>query len=180
MMNDIDYNNRFISYFIKKNFLSDDECDYIIDKGLNTIESYECTSYNKKKNYNFQFDKCDTIFKKISELIHKVNIKYYNFEIQISNSVELYEYKTNDFFDYHMDFYKGIASRRKLTFLILLSDRDDYTGGDLQFLCNTERMLPRVKGTIAIYPSFVLHRVTKVLSGTRYTLGGECLGNPFK
>ena len=68
----------------------------------------------------------------------------------------------------------------RLTFLILLSDKKDYFGGNLEFLSNTETSLPKVKGTIAIYPSFTLHRVTEVTSGIRYTLGGECLGNPFK
>lgn len=176
----ISYNDRFIPYFIKKNFLTKDECDYIFEKKDIENETLECNTYNKKKNYYFNFNFNDPVFKKILNLINKVNNKYYKFEMKISNSVELYKYQKDDFFDYHIDLYKGIASRRKLTFLILLSDHNDYSGGDLQFLSNTERSLPRVKGTIAIYPSFILHRVTKVLHGTRYSLGGECLGEPFK
>lgn len=178
--NEQNYNERFIPYFIKKNFLTKEECDYIIQKGLSESEIDESYIYNRKKNYYFDFEKSDPLFNKISDFVNKVNTKYYKFQMEILKSVELYKYEKNDFFDYHIDLYKGIASRRKLTFLILLSDHNDFSGGDLQFLSNTERSLPRVKGTIAVYPSFILHRVTKVLSGKRYSLGGECLGEPFK
>lgn len=172
--------NKFIPYFIKKNFLTEEECNEIIRRGLDSEEFLETSSYNKKKNRFFEFQNNEVIFKKISDLIYKVNNKYYKYDMEISNAVELYKYETGDFFDYHMDLYKGIASRRKLTFLILLSDPYDYLGGRLHFLSNSETDLPKVRGTIAIYPSFIMHKVTKVESGIRYSLGGECVGEPFR
>ena len=177
---DNELNNRFIPYFYKKNFLTSQECDLIKERMYTLQEVEESNTYINKKNYYFNFDSDDLIFKKISNLIIKVNKKYFSFQITISNSVELYNYKTNDFFDYHMDFYKGDSSRRKLTFLILLSEGKDFEGGDLEFFSNNVGKLPRVKGNIAIYPSFIMHRVTKVTNGERFTLGGECLGNPFR
>lgn len=176
----MNYNNKFIPYFIKKRFLSEEECNYIINKGMESIESIEATLFNRKRNRFFDLDITDPLFIKISDLINKVNSKYYNFDMEISNSVELYTYQSGDFFDYHMDLYKGSASRRKLTFLILLSNGDEYDGGDLEFFSNIVGKLPRVKGTIAIYPSFIMHKVTSLTKGIRYSLGGECLGEPFR
>lgn len=177
---DNELNNRFIPYIYKKNFLTSQECDSIKERIYTLQEVEEVNTYINKKNYYFRFNSDDLIFKKISNLINKVNDKYFSFDITISENVELYYYKKDHFFDYHMDLYKGSSSRRKLTFLILLSDGKDFEGGDLEFFSNNVGKLPRVKGTIAIYPSFIMHRVTKIINGERFTLGGECLGNPFR
>jgi PKHD-type hydroxylase len=60
---------------------------------------------------------------------------------------------------------------RKLSITIQLSNSDDYEGGDLELLYDKEPYkLDRSRGTFLVFPSFMLHRVTPVTRGTRWSL----------
>lgn len=66
---------------------------------------------------------------------------------------------------------------RKLSLSLQLSDPDEYEGGDLQFVdAGTLMTAPREKGSLVIFDSRVMHRVTKVKSGTRKSLVGWVIG----
>ena len=75
-------------------------------------------------------------------------------------------------FGWHSDIGKGThAARRKLTIVIQLSDPAEYDGGTLDLWPDANiAAAPRRRGTAAIFPSFVLHRVTPVTRGTRWSL----------
>jgi len=78
----------------------------------------------------------------------------------------LTNYDDGEFFDWYMDFHSGEISHRKLSVTVQLSDGDSYEGGDLQFVINNRiENVPRRKGTVIVFPSFALHRVTKITSG---------------
>jgi predicted 2-oxoglutarate/Fe(II)-dependent dioxygenase YbiX len=55
---------------------------------------------------------------------------------------------------------------RKITAIFQLTDPDTYEGCDLEF---EHGPMPdiRKRGTLIIFPSFVTHRVTKLISGMR-------------
>jgi PKHD-type hydroxylase len=65
------------------------------------------------------------------------------------------------FYDWHYDF--GPAKpTRKLSISIQLSDSADYDGGDLELMFgNVPTKLDRTRGAFIIFPSFMLHRVTR-------------------
>ena len=47
----------------------------------------------------------------------------------------------------------------------------DNDGGDLELLYGTEpQKLAKARGTFIVFPSFMLHRVTPVTRGTRWSL----------
>jgi predicted 2-oxoglutarate/Fe(II)-dependent dioxygenase YbiX len=71
---------------------------------------------------------------------------------------------------------------RKLSFSLLLSDPDTYTGGNLQFLAEdgTSYFAPRQRGTIVIFDSRTQHRVQKVTKGVRKSLVGWTVGPRFR
>jgi len=74
-------------------------------------------------------------------------------------------------YDWHMDIGPDSIAHRKVSIVVQLSDEKDYTGGDFQI--HTGRgiqALSKEKGMVAIFPSYLLHRVTPVLSGTRKSL----------
>jgi PKHD-type hydroxylase len=64
---------------------------------------------------------------------------------------------------------QGFMPFRKLSVTVQLSDPDEYDGGDLQFWTGGQYPIsgPRGKGNVVIFPSFLLHRVTPVTTGTR-------------
>ena len=64
---------------------------------------------------------------------------------------------------------------------VQLSDEEEYEGGDLQFMINNKIVdAPRKKGTIVIFPSFIMHRVTQITKGTRQSIVGWVSGPPYR
>ena len=61
-----------------------------------------------------------------------------------------------------MDMGIGPDTGRKISFTVQLSDPDDYEGGELEL--NTGKILkpPNARGTVALFPAFIMHRVTPV------------------
>ena len=86
----------------------------------------------------------------------------------------------NGHYDWHIDC-DSSTSFRKISMSIQLSDPNDYEGGELQlFTKKTITTLPKDKGTIIFFPSFLLHRVTPVTKGKRISLVAWITGPQFK
>ncbi|MDB2656544.1 2OG-Fe(II) oxygenase [Crocinitomicaceae bacterium] len=80
-----------------------------------------------------------------------------------------------------MDFGAAEISARKLSVTVQLSDPDEYEGGDLEFMINHKTVkAPRKKGTIVVFPSFIMHRVTPITKGTRQSIVGWVSGPPYR
>ena len=71
---------------------------------------------------------------------------------------------------------------RKLSFVLQLSDPDDYEGGNLQLLDEAGKpyIAPRKRGTIILFDSRTQHRVLKVRKGVRKSLVGWTVGPRWK
>jgi PKHD-type hydroxylase len=71
---------------------------------------------------------------------------------------------------------------RKLSFVIQLSDPDDYEGGNLQLLdeAGNSYIAPRQRGAVILFDSRTQHRVLKVTSGLRRSLVGWTVGPRWK
>ena len=71
---------------------------------------------------------------------------------------------------------------RKLSFSLQLSDPEEYTGGEVQFMSNrgTTFFAPKQRGTLIIFDSRVKHRVRRVRSGMRKSLVGWVVGPRWK
>ena len=85
-------------------------------------------------------------------------------------------------FDWHSDIGAGaLAAKRKLTIVVQLSDPTDYAGGTLNLRPdNSVKEAPRDRGTAILFPSFVLHRVTPVTIGSRWSLTLWAHGPAFR
>jgi PKHD-type hydroxylase len=83
-------------------------------------------------------------------------------------------------FAWHNDYSHGLAEApRKATIIIQLSAPDEYEGGSLQTFGIDVEDLPRERGTILMFPSFVFHRVTPVTQGMRRALVAWIAGPPL-
>lgn len=71
---------------------------------------------------------------------------------------------------------------RKLSFVLQLSDPDEYEGGNLQLLNEAGKsyIAPRKRGTIILFDSRTQHRVLKVKEGVRKSLVGWTVGPRWK
>ena len=122
------------------------------------------------------------IYNKLAGLAIQCNNERFWFDLLgFHQELQLTRYSEGDFFDWHLDFGAGEISARKLSMTIQLSDPDAYEGGDLQFMVNNKVVnAPRGKGTIVIFPSFIMHRVTPITKGTRESIVGWVSGPPYR
>jgi PKHD-type hydroxylase len=116
-------------------------------------------------------------------------------------SIQYTMYKKGDFYGWHNDAglstaYKpqthsnshevltqnfinqSIESVRKLSFVLQLSDPNEYEGGNLQLINEQGKcyIAPRIRGSMILFDSRTQHRVLKVTNGVRKSLVGWCLG----
>ena len=91
-----------------------------------------------------------------------------------------YDSASSGFYDWHTDF-AGIRPLRKISISIQLSRAEDYDGGDLELMYGIQpQQLDRTRGTLIAFPSFMLHRVTPVTRGTRWSLVAWILGTRWR
>ena len=113
--------------------------------------------------------KTNWIFDRIADLAIKANTEMWNFDIwDFQDDLQYTSYYGNGgHYDWHADLGVGI-SNRKLSVVLQLSDPSEYEGGELQMNTGGNIInVPKEKGLICFFPSFVLHRVTPLSSGLR-------------
>ena len=84
--------------------------------------------------------------------------------------MQIGKYEEGGHYNWHMDL-NGANMRgksRKLSFSLLLNDPSEFEGGKLEFDGVTEQP-DQKQGTVIIFPSYAIHRVTPVTSGVRYS-----------
>ena len=74
---------------------------------------------------------------------------------------------------------KNCERVRKLSFIMQLSNPDEYSGGEVQLMRDTGKtfFLPKERGSIIVFDSRTRHRAKAVRSGTRKSLVG-CVSGP--
>lgn len=111
----------------------------------------------------------------------------WNYEISSAQPMQITKYEVGGHFDYHSDGHGSIpindtenkftnGNTRKLSMSLMLND--NYKGGEFQFY--KQPKLKEKRGTMLFFPSFMLHKVNPVESGTRYALVVWFLGKPFR
>ncbi len=123
---------------------------------------------------------------KISLEISAVNANGWRFELSgfVADDMPYlmrYPHAMQSHYDWHVDMGRAYAASRKLAFTIQLTDATDYAGGDLEFHnVEIDAKSLRQKGTLAIFPTYWLHRVKPVTKGTRDTVVGWVHGPSFR
>jgi len=121
------------------------------------------------------------LYEALHVLMQMFNARYYRFKLWGFHEVfQLLEYREGGQFGWHIDVGPPLAAPRKLSFTLQLSDPSDYDGGDLELWGNERHTAPRERGTLIVFPSYTLHRVTPVTRGRRRALVGGAVGEPFR
>jgi PKHD-type hydroxylase len=126
---------------------------------------------------NYHNEDFKDVFAMIERLFHEANAANFGTDINFLPPLQFTEYRgtANGHYDWHVDVFWESTNMfdRKLSMVIMLSDPNEYEGGDLQFDGVTYYPNPaelRKRGTVIVFPSFVRHRVTPVTSGIRKSL----------
>lgn len=84
-------------------------------------------------------------------------------------------------YNWHQDFGGGGYATRKLTLIVQLSNADEYTGCELQYVTNGIWTMPyKQAGDAFMFPSWTPHRVTPIESGVRRSLVVWIAGPPVR
>lgn len=111
----------------------------------------------------------------------------WDFTLHASEPVQHAVYGVNDHYGWHVDTFPQAGTTRKLSATVQLDDGDTYVGGDLQLRhpgTADLSLVPlppsaRARGTVLVFPSFLLHRVTPVTAGQRRSLVAWVRGPRF-
>jgi PKHD-type hydroxylase len=169
------------NYYWFENGFTTQEIDTIVNGSLDyefqkaIIMDEGNTDKFRKSNIKWlPFDsKWEWVIDKIMSQVTEANKTIWNFDLKsIIDNIQYTEYEGNGgHYDWHLDIGPGSISHRKISITIQLSDPEEYVGGDLQIMTGSEyTTVPRGKGTVVIFPSFLLHRVVPLTSGNRKSL----------
>jgi len=124
------------------------------------------------------------VFEKLGHIASSLNAQYYRFDltgfgepIQLTN----YDQSEQGMYGWHVDYGGRINISRKLSLVLQLTDPSQYEGGNLQVTTGGQpQTVRKQRGLVAAFPSYVLHQVTPVTSGSRQSLVAWVSGPPFK
>ena len=174
--------------FFVQNVLSNTECEFLIERGLQTnlqimhsskIVNGKVVSENiiklddnkRKGSYYFEDEMKEPIFTSLTDRILTLinSIKIFN-GIEY-NGIQKYtfnQYDGGDFLNWHKDSHEIINGA---TTTIIIQLNDNYEGGEVMYrLDDTEYSVPKKTGSLFIFDSNMEHNVNVVESGIRYSM----------
>lgn len=183
-------------YYVFPSIISPSKCDEIIHRGLN-LPAQEASigfdndhidnSYRTSTIRWFYGPDNQDIVNLIMHYATLANRESFGFDISVgAHEFQFTEYKSinKGKYDWHHDVWwqNPRAHDRKLSVIIQLSDPSTYEGGDFEMgePCDYSPIKFKPRGSILVIPSFFRHRVTPVISGTRYSLVSWIDGPKFR
>jgi len=112
------------------------------------------------------------LYQKLMNMAVDANDNLWDFDlISADEKIQYTEYLADDegHYTWHQDIGPGMASQRKVSITVQLSESDEYEGGDLELWRggNNTVTAERGAGVTVLFPSYLMHRVTKVTKGKR-------------
>jgi PKHD-type hydroxylase len=108
--------------------------------------------------------------------VQRANRGLFNFDVENFADIQYTEYSAEDegHYDWHhdVDFQTPDMWDRKLSLTVQLSDPSEYMGGEFE-LRDYDGYLPiqsKQKGSVLVFPSYLVHKVNPVLEGKRKSL----------
>ena len=136
----------------------------IVDSSIRSVNRFEIALDDSSNRW---------IFDRIANAVAEANAKYFKFDLLgMIHGIELLQYKAeeNGHYDWHVDIGLEAASTRKISVSIPLTSREEYLGGQLEL--NNGALVKCIdeQGSITMFPSYTLHRVSPVTQGERWVM----------
>lgn len=156
-------------------FLSVDECLSILDKCKTDLTLKPATIMgdvlsDKRKSSVAFVNNIEDIDLRL-KFILKDLIKLKGFDVTGIGSYQFTEYKVGEYYDWHTDSSDTHEMYKNRFCSIVIQLNDDYEGGHLEVKNDSDTIqLERGSGKLCVFYSNMLHRVTPVTNGVRYSL----------
>lgn len=160
---------------VGEGFLTDEECDAIIQVG--------------EKEDPYSFGRCGAKTRELEDGVEElhhikefgklINSMWWDFHINDITRSWMQTYKTDGDYQEHTD--AAYGQSRKFTAVAFLSDDENYSGGELYIktMAGNYRV-PATRGTIVVFPGWLWHWVTPVTRGKRQTINMGFWGPYFR
>lgn len=169
-----------------------DECRKIIEIG-ESLEIKRAVTEGEPEDQDPKYRKSNVswilpapetewLFRKMTDLVLGANERFFGFDLLgFAEGFQFTKYEAPDGeYDLHIDKLNHKIIR-KLSVVLQLTDPSEYEGGDLEIhLGKIPDTMQRGLGNVCFFPSYVMHRVTPVTSGKRYSLVAWLTGPQFK
>jgi predicted 2-oxoglutarate/Fe(II)-dependent dioxygenase YbiX len=116
------------------------------------------------------------IYEKVANAVSVANTLHFDYDIAgITHGIQLIEYSADmpikGHYDWHVDSGNGEPALRKISFTAQLSDPSEYEGCELIINNHAQEMIgTKERGSIHLFPSYMLHKVAPITRGVRYAL----------
>ena len=169
-------------YYYFTSAITDEFCDLIVAAGKEKTQENAIinTSGEEDKDYRrgkVAWLKDAWIESMLGAYVERANKEAnWNFILNDKELIQFTTYDKQDFYDYHRDCDIEQSLYRKLSATVQLSDPETYRGGELfirHFWGNTNLPIDeqlKSRGTVVVFPSLLLHSITRVIKGTRHSL----------
>lgn len=171
----------------KASLFSKEECNLIINSCLDDmwlpsrVVGKDKLHQSKRQKLRgepggFPFDNIRTVTKQANDEIYDFRL----LGIIDQDFPQIYRYEEGDYHNLHIDV-TPMATTRKLSFIVNLTDPTEYEGGEIQFL-NTDTSTGNLEeqGSIIIFPSFLPYKISEVTKGRKDVIAGCIHGAVFR
>lgn len=172
---------------------SESECDRIIST-TTKAPADEARLVGRQRDHNLRqadlvwlddVEGMGWVMDRLIDLVRTANKAQFDFDLREfaeSPQVASYQASKGGHFAWHSDIGDGpVASKRKLTLVLQLSNSETYESGDLEVMPSAHVVVAnRSRGCVSVFPSFALHRVTPVTHGERHSLTVWAHGPAFR
>jgi PKHD-type hydroxylase len=183
-------------WWMFKNAIPKKVCDEIIKEGLlqeelkATVKGDECDLVPpdniRKTEVHWVYS--EWVKPYVEKYTHIANYNsgwHYDIDYTKTENLQFGVYRKGDHYTWHTDSIFFSETPRKLTCIVMLSEPEDYDGGEFQIKSswNDEQIAfsdKMEKGDVIVLPSMVIHRVTEIVSGVRMSLVGWVQGPNWK
>ena len=175
-------------WYTLKSIYSVDECSEILKICENNKSSTfaDSPAPGKKANtYVVETHKFDNTLDRFFALVNEANNNYFGYDLfnerPLGINVNIYENDLNEY-PYHRDCnIPGTMCDSKITAILNISP-EPYKGGEFSMFFGEDRKVDEVDniGSLLLFPSFLFHKVSPVISGKRITLSTWLQGPNFK
>lgn len=156
--------------------------DAELERGI-TGSGYDSKFRESYVHFMFPNEYTGWIFERLTGVLNNINEQFFKFDLTgFEQGLQFTRYEAPaGHYDWHIDRGLRNVGVRKMSLTLQLNDPSDYEGGELELRFGKDPIKPPTeRGMITFFPSYVLHRVTPVTKGTRYSLVAWISGPPFK
>ena len=188
----------FPLYKIWAGEFSKNDCDQVISRaqklfthqaGITQGEQHDVTDIEKRSGEVRWIERdnkhgLNDLFPMLNKYFKLANL-HFGFNLTFFDAFQFAKYDQGDHYTWHPDWFLETRNnhQRKLSLTMQLTDPSQYDGGDFQFHELGDRpdeQELRAQGTILIFPSYLVHRITSVTRGSRHSLVAWYDGPEFR